>query len=190
MGVIVVNWIQAALIVVDVQKAIDADYWQALGARNNPDAEQAIERLLEHWRLHRWPIVHVRHSSRSPESAYHARSPGFAFKLKVQAGLKEVVVTKRENSGFVNTSLHAELKQLRCDKLVICGVTTNHSVDATVRHARALGYKVRLVTDACAAFPLKLTSGDIVSAQLVHDIFCANLAGEYAELVTSDQLIA
>lgn len=149
-----------------------------------------IARLLEHWREHHWPIVHVRHSSHSPESAYHARSSGFAFKLKVQAGVKELVVTKRENSGFVNTSLHAELKQLRCDKLVVCGVTTNHSVDATVRHARALGYKVRLVTDGCAAFPLKLQSGEIVSAQQVHEIFCANLAGEYAELVTGAQLMA
>ncbi|WP_024330321.1 isochorismatase family protein [Simiduia agarivorans] len=184
------NWIQAALVIIDVQKAIDADYWHKQGARNNPEAEQVIARLLEYWRSRHWPIVHVRHSSHSPESAYHARSPGFAFKLKVQTGVKELVVTKRENSGFVNTSLHAELKQLRCDKLVICGVTTNHSVDATVRHARALGYAVRLVTDGCAAFPLALPSGDMVSAQQVHDIFCANLACEYAELVTSDQLMA
>jgi nicotinamidase-related amidase len=41
---------RAALLVVDVQKAIDAPYHAAEGSRNNPDAEENIGRLLAAWR--------------------------------------------------------------------------------------------------------------------------------------------
>ena len=183
-------WLRSALIVIDVQKAIDAPYWAALGARNQPQAEAVINSLITHWREHKWPIVHVRHSSVSVDSSYHARSEGFVFKYAVFPSASELVVTKRTNSAFTNTSLHAELKQLRCDRLVVCGLTTNHSVDASVRQAAALGYKVRMVTDACAAFPLRLADGQIISADQVHQIFAANLSGAYCELVRADQIIA
>ena len=36
----------AALLIVDVQRAIDAEYHAVEGPRNNPDAEQNIGRLL------------------------------------------------------------------------------------------------------------------------------------------------
>jgi len=183
-------WLRPALVVIDVQKAIDAPYWAACGPRNNPEAETVIANLIAYWREHKWPIVHVRHSSVSERSSYHARSEGFAFKYAVTPSTHELVVTKRTNSAFINTSLNAELKQLRSDRLVICGVTTNHSVDASVRHAAALGYRVRLVTDACAAFPLRLADGRVIDAEDVHTIFAANLSGEYCELVQSDQIIA
>jgi len=51
----------AALLVIDVQKAIDEPYWAAEGPRNNPDAEANIARLLKHWRETRRPLFHVRH---------------------------------------------------------------------------------------------------------------------------------
>ena len=61
---------QAALIIIDVQKAIDAAYHAAHGPRNNVDAESRIARLLEQWRTDRRPIIHVRHDSTFPKSAY------------------------------------------------------------------------------------------------------------------------
>jgi hypothetical protein len=41
------KFIRAVLLVVDVQKAIDAAYHAAAGPRNNPDAERNIRRLLQ-----------------------------------------------------------------------------------------------------------------------------------------------
>lgn len=183
-------WLHAGLVIVDVQVAIDAPYWAALGARNNPEAETVIARMLQHWRDRKLPIIHIRHSSTSTQSSYHVRGAGFAFKYPVLASKREVVLTKHCNSAFINTALHAELKQLRCDRLVVCGVTTNHSIDATVRHGASLGFSMRVVADACAAFPLKTRTGELISAQAVHDIFLANLQGEYCEVVESNQLFA
>lgn len=179
----------SALVIIDLQRAIDDPRWLQLGPRNNLDAELNIEKLLLLWRHRQWPIVHVRHSSIDVNSTYASRGPGFVFKLAIKTSPREVVVTKRCNSAFVNTALHAELKQLRVDALTICGVTTNHSVDATVRHAASLGYRVTLVVDGCAAFPLRLASGEIIAAQQLHDIFTANLAGEYCQLRNSDELL-
>lgn len=51
----------AALLIIDVQKAIDHPSW---GKRNNPQAEQNIGRLLAAWRQAEKPIIHVRHISR------------------------------------------------------------------------------------------------------------------------------
>jgi nicotinamidase-related amidase len=180
----------AALLIVDVQKAIDDPAWCALGPRSTPLAEAQIARLLAHWRQYRWPIVHLRHSSPQPDSSYCARGPGFPFKYPVQTGPKERVVTKRTNSGFINTALHAELKQLHCDRLVVCGVTTNHSVDATVRHAAGLGYEVVVATDACSATALQTAAGQVIDAEQVQATFLANLAGEYCQLKTCDQIMA
>ncbi|RPH55027.1 MAG: isochorismatase family protein, partial [Lysobacterales bacterium] len=60
---------RAVLLVVDVQKAIDAAYHAAAGPRNNPDAERNISRLLAAWRRDNRPIIHIRHDSTFPTSA-------------------------------------------------------------------------------------------------------------------------
>src|ERR1700748_3530892 len=73
----------AALIVIDVQKAIDAPYHAAEGARNNPEAEARIAGLLALWREGRRPIFHVRHDSTSEASAYRPGQIGNAFKDEV-----------------------------------------------------------------------------------------------------------
>ena len=54
---------QGVLLVIDVQKAIDASYHAAEGPRNNPDAEGKIAQLLSAWRREGRPIIHIRHDS-------------------------------------------------------------------------------------------------------------------------------
>ncbi len=60
----------AALIVIDVQKAIDAPYHAAEGPRNNPDVEGNTAPLLTAWRGDELPIVHIRHDSTFVASAH------------------------------------------------------------------------------------------------------------------------
>jgi nicotinamidase-related amidase len=56
----------AALLIVDVQNAIDAPYHAAEGPRNSAQAEANIARLLAVWRRAKRPIIHIRHDSVSP----------------------------------------------------------------------------------------------------------------------------
>ena len=48
-----------ALVIVDVQRAIDDPSWAIDGPRNNPDAEANIATLLAAWRRIGYPIFHV-----------------------------------------------------------------------------------------------------------------------------------
>ena len=57
------------------------------------------------------------------------------------------IVSKTLNDAFFNTSLHADLAELRPERVLVAGWATDLCVDASVRSAAALGYKVLVVAD-------------------------------------------
>lgn len=181
---------RAALIVVDVQKAIDASYHAEHGPRNNPDAEAKIARLLAHWRATGRAIIHVRHDSTFRESAYRPGQDGNHFKDEVAPLPGEMVVAKTTNSAFVGTPLEAQLRAARIQTLVVTGVSTNNSVEATVRMAGNLGFDTYLVADACFTFARPDFHGRLRSADEVHAMSLANIDGEYATVITTDVALA
>ena len=174
-----------ALLVIDVQQAIDHF---SPHPRNNPDAESRIAALLHEWRSCCWPIVHIRHSSRYPESPYHHTSPHFAFKTEAEPASGELVITKRENCAFIGTDLQEQLIALNVSEVVVTGVVINHSVAATIKVAAALGYRVVLPEDATATFAMPLRAGGLLGAEELQQIFVSNLSGEYAEICRSCNL--
>ncbi|MBY6260774.1 cysteine hydrolase [Azospirillum sp. 412522] len=179
----------AALLIIDVQKAIDDPRWHRIGPRNNPDAESNVAALLAAWRRMGRPIVHIRHDSVEPQSSYRPGGPGHDFKDEAMPLPGETVVGKRVNSAFIGTGLDERLRERGIGTLVVAGVITNNSVEATVRMAGNLGYDVRLVADACFTFARLDRSGRLRTADEVHDLSLANLDGEYATVVdTADVL--
>ena len=173
----------AALLIVDVQKAIDADYHATVGPRNNPDAEHNIARLLAAWRRDSWPIIHIRHDSTFPDSAYRPGQSGNEFKDEVAPQAGEIIVAKQTNSAFIGTGLERQLRDAGFGALVIAGVSTNNSVEATVRMAGNLGLQTYLVADACFTFARRDFHGRLRSADEVHSMSLANLDGEYCTVV-------
>jgi nicotinamidase-related amidase len=171
--------VRSALIVIDVQKAIDAAYHAAAGPRNNPQAEGNIAKLLKAWRARNWPIVHIRHDSQSADSAYRPGQVGNEFKPEVAPEANEILVPKITNSAFIGTDLEALLRDIRIQTLIVTGVTTNNSVEATVRMAGNLGFGVILAEDACFTFAQHDYEGVLRSAAEVHAMSLANLDGEY-----------
>jgi nicotinamidase-related amidase len=180
---------QAALIVIDVQKAIDADYHAVHGPRNNPEAEANIARLLTQWREERRPIIHVRHDSTFPESAYRPGQEGNDFKAEVRPVQGETILSKSTNSAFIGTPLEVHLRASSIQTLVVTGVSTNNSVEATVRMAGNLGFDTYLVADACFTFARPDFHGRLRSAHDVHSMSLANLDGEYCTVVTTDAVL-
>lgn len=175
-----------ALLVIDVQQAIDHF---SPHPRSNPRAEERIAALLRHWRAQSQPVIHIRHSSRFPESPYYADSPHFAFKSEVAPEPGEIVVTKQENCAFIGTELHDSLTGLAVRELVVTGVVINHSVDATVKVGAALGYRIYLPEDTTAAFAMPLRDGSLFEAEQLQEIFLGNLQGEYAQVCQSCELL-
>ena len=62
------------------------------------------------------------------------------------------VIAKKRYSAFFNTVLEARLKQLRPEKITVCGVLTNICVLHTVADARNRDYYVEVPVD-CVASP-------------------------------------
>lgn len=178
---------QTALIVIDVQKAFDE--WEASGKhRNNPDAIRRIAELLALFRQKGAPIFHVRHASRNPVSRFRADHPGYAVKDEAREQPGEPVIVKHVNSAFIGTDLEARLRHAKIENLVIVGVTTNHCVETTTRMAGNLGFKAKLVRDATWAFDRDGIDGEQFPAAQVHAMTLANLSGEFAEIVTADDV--
>jgi nicotinamidase-related amidase len=178
-----------ALVIIDFQKAIDDPRWALYGPRNNSDAERNIARLLETWRARKWPIYHVRHDSLEAGSTYRPGQPGNEFKREAAPLPGETIVVKRTNSAFIGTNFEERLRKARHATLIVCGVITNNSVEATVRMAGNLGFKTYLVEDACFTFPRPDWHGQLRKAEEVHAMSLANLEGEYATVLTTAQAL-
>lgn len=176
----------AALILIDVQNAIDHPSW---GQRNNLNAELNIVSLLHAWRRSDRPVYHIRHDSLEPGSHYRPGQLGNEFKTEAQPIQGEIVIAKRTNSAFIRTDLEQNLRSANQGVLVVAGVITNNSVEATVRMAGNLGFTTWLVEDATFTFGRRDWYGAWRTADEVHAMSLANLDGEYCSVIRTDQVL-
>jgi nicotinamidase-related amidase len=180
---------RTGLIVVDVQKAFDD--WEAAGKqRNNPDAVRRIVQLLAHFRAKQAPVIHIRHASLDPASSFRPDQLGFDAKDEVRERPGEPVIVKHVNSAFIGTDLELRLRQMGIENVVIVGAITNHCVETTTRMAGNLGFKAMLVRDATWTFDREGVDGEHFTADQVHAMTLANLQGEFAEIVTTADVMS
>jgi nicotinamidase-related amidase len=177
----------AVLLLIDLQKAILHPKW---GHRNNPNAEANLRSLLEMWRANDWPVWHVRHDSTDPLSPYRPGQPGNEFLPHFEPLPTERVCAKQTNSAFIGTDLAEQLRERATPSLVIAGVITNNSVEATARMAGNLGFNTFLVADGCFTFDKLDWNGVPRSAEDIHAMSLANLDGEYCSVVETRLLLS
>jgi nicotinamidase-related amidase len=175
-----------ALIIIDMQKGMQSS---TLPPRNNPQAEDNIARLLAAWRDKGQPVVCVRHISRSPTSVFAPGQSGAEFQERFTPLPHEHVVEKNVPDAFINTGLERWLHARAIRHVVIAGVSTNNSVEATARTAGNLGFSAIVVADAAFTFEKQDFGGTLRSAEDVHLMALANLHGEYAEVRSTDEVL-
>jgi len=176
----------AGLLLIDVQIGID-DLFDS--ARNNPQAELNIARLVKAWRVQNRIVIHVKHNSTSAESPLRPGAPGNAFKPEGMPLDFEPVFPKTVNSAFIGTDLEQYLKTNGINDLVIVGLTTDHCVSTTTRMAGNLGFNVMLVADGTATFGRTGTDGKTYPAEQIHAVNLLSLDGEFCQVVTTDQVL-
>jgi nicotinamidase-related amidase len=180
------NYSRPALILVDLQKGMAA---ATLPPRNNPRAEEHAASLLAAWRSARAPVVHVRHMSRTPGSPFWPGSIGAEFQAAFAPEREEQIFEKNVPDAFVHSGLERWLRVREVDRLVIVGVATNNSVESTARTAGNLGFHTTVVSDATFTFDKPDFTGRFRTADEVHAMSLANLAGEYADVQTTAEVL-
>jgi nicotinamidase-related amidase len=176
---------QPALLIIDMQKGMVEP---RAGKRNNPGAEAAIARALAAWRRAGAPVVHVRHISRTPGSLFWPGQPSVEFQAAFSPRDTEHVVEKNVPDAFINTGLERWLHARGIATVAILGVSTNNSVESTARSSGNLGFRTLVAADGTFAFAKADFDGVYRTAAEVHAMALSNLHGEYATVVTADDL--
>ena len=177
---------ERALLIIDIQN----DYFPG-GKMELEGAEAAAAKArqaLSAFREKSLPIFHVRHLSVRPGSTFFIPgTQGAEIHAAVRPQASEKVIEKNFPNSFRNTDLERALKDSGVKELVVAGMMTHMCVDASVRQAADLGYKVTLLGDACAT-RAQTYGGETVPAKQVHAAFLAALNGFYAKVIATNEL--
>lgn len=175
-----------ALLVIDIQN----DYFPG-GAMELEGADAAGAKAgaaLANFRKDGKTVIHVRHLSVRPGSTFFLPgTKGAEIHSSVTPLGGERVIEKNFPNSFRATGLEQALKDSGVKNLVVAGMMTHMCVDASVRHAADLGYKITLLGDACAT-RAQSYGGEKIPARQVHGAFLAALNGFYAKVVDTHEL--
>jgi nicotinamidase-related amidase len=174
------------LIIIDVQEAFSNPKW---GKRNNPKAEENIERLLTQWRLTERPVIFVQHISSHPEGLFKIEDGSAEMIPSLRPKEGEWVIQKSVNSAFIGTNLEEILREMEAPNVVIVGLTTNHCVETTTRMAGNMKFSPYLVSDAAATFDRIGPDGKLYAAEAIHKMTMANLHDEFATIITTNEIL-
>ncbi len=178
--------VDAVLLPIDMQRGFGAPGAPALSSL--PDAPAL--RLLQAWRASGRIVVHVRHDSVEPGSAFAPGLPGNALREGFSPRPGEALVAKSVNAAFIGTDLDLRLRRLGATTIVAFGLTTDRCVSTTVRVGANMGYRMVVAADACAAFDQPGLDGATIPAALAHAVHLATLADEFAEVALVGEIVA
>jgi nicotinamidase-related amidase len=178
---------ETALLIIDIQN----DYFPggAMALEGAEAAGQNAAKLLAAFRAKHLPVFHMQHQSVRPGATFFIPgTPGAEIHPCVAPAANEKVLEKNYPNSFRETALETRLEAAGTRHLVIAGMMTQMCVDATVRQAFDLGYRVTLGADACATRDQSF-GGQTIPAVQVQGAFLAALSGLYAKVAPVDEIV-
>lgn len=177
-----------ALIVIDIQN----DYFPGgkWTLSNMDAAADNAARVIAAARAAGDLVIHVRHENLGADAPFFVPgTEGAEIHPKVLPAQGEEVVHKHHPNSFRDTRLQDILTSNHIAELVIVGAMSHMCIDAGVRAAADLGYRVTVLHDACATRDLEF-EGIVVPAAHVHAAFMSALGFAYASVVSTDHYLA
>jgi nicotinamidase-related amidase len=169
-----------ALLLIDVQNDYFPGGAYALAGIEAASANAAA--LLKHFRDAGLPLIHVRHEFASAEAPFfRPGTPGADIHASLAPLAGETVITKNAVNAFHGTDLKTRLDALGADELVIAGAMSHMCIEGATRAAADLGYKCRVIHDACATRDQEFGDATIPAAH-VHATAMSALAFAYAKV--------
>lgn len=171
-----------ALLLTEIQN----DYFPGgrMPLERSTDASLNAQEVLKFYRSKHLPVIHLPHISTRPDAVHFLPcTKGIEVHQNVQPLKNEMVIKKHYPNSFKDTALLNHLIKQQINHLVIVGMMTQMSIDATVRAAYDLGFTSTVLHDACAAKSLEF-NGVTIPAQSVHSAFLAALQPTYASVLS------
>lgn len=130
------------LVVVDMQERIH----DGVPKHDLAGVVSRIGLLAARVRVQGGTVIFIQHED--PEGGeVPAGSPGWEILAELGRQPTDLVVAKTHNDGFFETPLAAQIRALSPERVVVTGWATDMCVDATLRSAAALGFRVVGVRD-------------------------------------------
>ncbi|HVE44539.1 MAG TPA: isochorismatase family protein [Gammaproteobacteria bacterium] len=180
---------KTALLLLEIQN----DYFSTVNGRtpleHSLEASIKAQSVLNFYREKNHPVIHLQHISTHPNASYFLPcTKGADFYSNVQPLKNETVFKKHYPNCFKDTPLLNYLNKAKIQHLVICGMTTQGTVDASVRAAFDAGFICTVLHDACAAQQLEFNNA-VIPVQQVHHAFLAALEQGYAAVRSTDEYL-
>jgi nicotinamidase-related amidase len=164
---------KTALLLIDIQN----DYFPGgkMELEGPEEAARQANELLQCFRDHSLPTVHIQHVSLKPDATFFIPGDRGTDIHDIAAHYEgEPLVQKHYPNAFRETNLLELLQEMKIERTLITGMMTHMCVDATARAAADLGFQVMVAEDACAT--RALTYGETtIPAKHVHKAFLAAL---------------
>jgi nicotinamidase-related amidase len=178
---------KTALLLIDIQN----DYFPGgkMELEGPVEAAHNANELLQCFRDHDMPTVHIQHLSLKPDATFFIPGDRGTDINDITAHYEgEPLVQKHYPNAFRETNLLELLNEWEIERVIITGMMTHMCVDATARAAADLGFKVMIAEDACAT--RALTYGETtIPAELVHKAFLAALKS-YGQVMPVEMILA
>ena len=152
---------KSVLLIVDVQVDVVKGAWESERIVGN--VAIAIERA----RAAGVPVIWVQHTDEDLVQG----SPEWQWVPELVTAGNELLIHKKFNSSFEQTTLDAALAELGATHIVLAGCATNWCIRATAYGALERGYDLTLVKDAHTTKTMDLENGvSLEAATLVDDL--------------------
>lgn len=153
------------------------------------EASAKAQSALQFCRENKIPIIHIQHIATDPKAISHLPcTKGAEIHATVYPLKGETIIKKHYPNSFKDTTLLNHLIKNQINHLVICGMMTHLTVDATVRAAFDLGFNCTVLADACASPQLEFNHM-LISAQNTQSAFLAALQHHYATVLNTEEFL-
>jgi nicotinamidase-related amidase len=152
--------LKPALLVIDVQNA----YLDWMSQEDIEKAFPYINYAIYMFRQKDLPVIRIYHSA--PEMGIDENHPGFAFSDSIDITEDDPVIMKTYGNAFNKTGLDKLLRELDCNVLYLCGLSSYGCVLATYFGASDLDYDAFLIKNA-------LISDDAEATRFIEELYNA-----------------